>query len=153
MALSTDRERQLLNHYRIATLHPERWPHEDNESSDEEDDEQHHVAVPTRQVSKLSINSRLPTMSLRLSRVVIHAFEISLVGNDRNSLPTSPPLWARLGISSPRLRAVVALASAAQVTLSTFSSRLLSFGGSCRTSAPRTASRTGCRRGASITAK
>jgi exocyst complex component 2 len=60
MALATDRERQVLNHYRIATLYPERWPHQDNESSDDEDEDDQAKAavVPTRQASKLSLNSR-----------------------------------------------------------------------------------------------
>ena len=57
MPVSNEKQRQLLNHYRIATLYPDKWPLPDNESSDE-DEEQTATTAPARQVSKLSIDSR-----------------------------------------------------------------------------------------------
>lgn len=55
--VSNEKERQILNHYRIATLFPERWPHQANESSDDDEDQPNGTA-PTRQPSTLSMGSR-----------------------------------------------------------------------------------------------
>lgn len=56
MPISAERERELLNKYKITSLHPTEWPHKDDESSDEEDDEA--SAINTRQRSVRSANSR-----------------------------------------------------------------------------------------------
>ena len=58
MQIGADRERQILNHYHIASLYPERWPLQDNESSDDEEEARPNGAAPTRQISTLSMNSR-----------------------------------------------------------------------------------------------
>ena len=58
MPVSADAERRLLNHYKLTSLYPDSWPHQDGDSSDDEED--HHVngTTPARPGSKLSVNSR-----------------------------------------------------------------------------------------------
>jgi len=58
MVITTDQERRLLNRYNLSTLYPERWPHEDEDSSSDEDEAKQATANATRQQSKLSMNSR-----------------------------------------------------------------------------------------------
>jgi len=60
MPVSAQTEQRLLNHYKLATLYPDAWPHHD-ESSDEDDEEgeaQPKSNTPNRHASKLSLNSR-----------------------------------------------------------------------------------------------
>ena len=57
MPVTANVERQLLNHYKITTLYPDSWPHQDDESSDTDEDEQTN-AKPARHGSKLSIASQ-----------------------------------------------------------------------------------------------
>ena len=58
MPVSAAKERELLSHYKLTSLHPDVWPHQDNDSSEGEEEEQANVTAPTRHASKLSINSR-----------------------------------------------------------------------------------------------
>ncbi|KAK3713638.1 Exocyst complex component S5 [Vermiconidia calcicola] len=59
MPVSADRERQLLNKYKLTTLYPDTWPHEGNDSSEDDDVvEQPNGAAAARHTSKLSVNSR-----------------------------------------------------------------------------------------------
>lgn len=39
MPVSADQERQLLNHYKLTSLYPSEWPHQDDDSSEGEDDQ------------------------------------------------------------------------------------------------------------------
>ena len=65
MAITADQERRLLNKYNLSTLYPDRWPHEDDESSEDDETDQQAVAKATRQQSHLSVNSRSsPSLSL-----------------------------------------------------------------------------------------
>lgn len=64
MPATAQTEQKLLNHYKLNTLYPDTWPHQDNESSDEEDEDaagaNGNVSSlgPNRHASKLSTNSR-----------------------------------------------------------------------------------------------
>lgn len=57
MPVSVDKERLLLNKYKLTTLDPSAWPHQDNDSSDDEEGDQPNGSVPTRNASKLSRSS------------------------------------------------------------------------------------------------
>jgi exocyst complex component 2 len=59
MPVSAQQEQRLLNHYKLTSLYPDAWPHQDNESSnDEDEDAPADGTPPTRHASKLSTNSR-----------------------------------------------------------------------------------------------
>lgn len=57
MPISAEKERSLLNKYKLTSLYPDSWPHQDQDSSEEEEDSQTNGNVPTRHASKLSVNS------------------------------------------------------------------------------------------------
>lgn len=65
MPVNANVERQLLNHYKLTTLYPQAWPHQDDESSDSEEEGQSSKATPARHGSKLSVISQ---NSLRKSK-------------------------------------------------------------------------------------
>lgn len=59
MPVSADRERQLLNKYKIPSLYPEKWPTRADDSSDDDDEAPASNGLsPIPYNSKLSVNSR-----------------------------------------------------------------------------------------------
>ena len=58
MPITANTERQLLNHYKLTTLYPDSWPHQDDSSSDTDEEEQARKSKPARHGSKLSLASQ-----------------------------------------------------------------------------------------------
>lgn len=47
MPVSASKEQELLSHYKLTSLHPNVWPHQDNDSSsDDEDDDKPNGSTP-----------------------------------------------------------------------------------------------------------
>jgi exocyst complex component 2 len=73
MPISAERERELLNAYKLTSLYPTEWPHQHDESSEEEDED----------ISKLSRQKSMQTANTRFQNIARHASLRSSVSNNK----------------------------------------------------------------------
>lgn len=67
MPVTADQERELLNKYKLTTLYPTEWPHEDESSDDEEELEQQIAAGVGHARTRSNTSSRLPKIDRNAS--------------------------------------------------------------------------------------
>ncbi|USW50295.1 Putative exocyst complex component EXOC2/Sec5 [Septoria linicola] len=83
MPISADTERELLNKYKLTSLYPTEWPHQDDDDDDDYDDEIEDAQSPTkghnRNVSRDTANSRFQKISRHAS------LKSSITGKTANS--------------------------------------------------------------------
>lgn len=75
MPISAERERELLNTYKLTSLYPTEWPHQNDESSEEEDEE----------ISTLSRHKSTQSANTRFRDIARHASLRSSISNNKTA--------------------------------------------------------------------
>lgn len=97
MPISAEKERELLNKYKLTTLHPTEWPHRDDESSEEEDVEAPSISSPQKSLhSAGSRNSRYQKLARHASLKSTAPTTVSVQKDEPDALGMAPSVSAEL---------------------------------------------------------